>query len=169
MADKYIRRDAVTGTLSETEATDISTGVPDAGEVVALNAAGELDPTMFPAGINSQQVTVNAAVGLTIGDLVFIDSSGEADLASAAVAGVQACGFAGSTELAGDPVVVFFEGIVSGFLALTPGGRVYLSDTAPGDVTQTPVTGAGKLHQLVGKALSATTILFEPDDSVLLA
>lgn len=169
MADKYLRRDAVTGVTTETEATDVSAGVLDAGEVVALNAAGEIDATMLPANIGVTQKSVIAAVALTANDLVYVDGAGDADLASAAVAGNATCGFAATTVIALDPVVVLFEGVVSGFVGLTPGARQYLDDTVPGGIVSVPVSGTGKLHQFIGKAISTTEILFEPDDAILLA
>lgn len=169
MADKYLKRDDASGVTTEVEATDTSAGVADAGEVVALNAAGEIDGTMLPANVGNTFKTVDAAVGLSANELVYIDGSGEADLASAAVAGNPACGFAATTEIANDPVQILMEGIIGGFAGLTPGARQYLSDTVPGGITATPVTGTAKLHQFVGKAVSTTEINFEPDDAILLA
>lgn len=170
MADKYLRRDSTSGQIAETEATDVSTGAPDAGEIVALDADGLIDVSMIPSTVGSEQIILDAATGgVTASDVIYIDSSSEVAPASAAVAGNAACGFVLTSEIAGDPVTVFFEGLLTGLSGLTPGGRVYLDDATPGALTQTPVTGTGKLHQLVGKAVNATTVLFEADDSILLA
>ena len=167
MADKYIRRDDTTGKLTETEATDVSAGAADAGEVVALDANGLIDPSML-SNVNAN-ITADAAVNVTAGDVVFIDAAGEVDLADADSGTAKAaCGFVLSTILATNPVVVFFEGIITGLAGFTAGDRIYL-DTTAGQLTSTPVTGTGNLHQYVGKALSATTVLFEPDDDIVLA
>lgn len=170
MADKYLRRDSTSGQITETEATDVSTGAPDAGEIVALDDDGLIDTSMIPSTIGSEQIILNtASSGVTTGSVIYINGSSEVDLASAAVAGNAACGFVLASVTAGNPVTVFFEGLITGLSGLTPGGRVYLDDATPGALTQTPVTGTGKLHQLVGKAINATTVLFEADDSILLA
>ena len=169
MADKYIKRDAVSGKLQEVEATDVSAGAGDAGEVVALNSSGEIDATMLPSGTGAVRINVNAGEALAANDLVYIDAAGEALLAFADVAGNGATGFVLAATLIGDPVDVYFEGIVQGQVGLTPGSRQYLSDTTPGGLTSTPVTGTGKVHQYIGKALTATSVLFEADDCIALA
>lgn len=167
MADKYLKRDATSGQIQEVEATDVSAGAGDAGEVVALNSNGLIDASML-ANANVM-ITATAGVNLAAGDLVYIDSSGEVQLATAgAMAPFAACGFVLAAVTATNPADVFFEGIIPGFMGLTVGGRVYL-DTTAGGITQTPLTGSGELHQYVGKALSASTVLFEPDDAILLA
>lgn len=168
MANKYLERNVTTGQITEVEATDVSAGAGDAGEVVALDAGGLIDPTMLPPTTGVTFINVLSAVALTANDLVYIDSSGEADLADGAVAGFAACGFVTATVGIGVAVDVFFEGI-NIQAGMTPGARQYLSDSTPGAITATPVAGTGKLHQFVGKALSATQLLFEPDDAILLA
>ena len=46
MADKYMSLNNGKRTL--VEATDTSTGAADAGEIVALNSAGQIDASMLP-------------------------------------------------------------------------------------------------------------------------
>lgn len=169
MADKFLTRDSVSGKLQEVEATDVSAGAGDAGEVVALNSSGEIDATMLPSGTGAVRINVNASEALAANDLVYINAAGEAALAFGDVAGNAACGFVTAATLINDPVDVFFEGIVAGQVGLTPGARQYLSDATPGGLTDTPITGTGKLHQFVGKALTATSVLFEADDCIILA
>lgn len=67
----------------------------------------------------------------------------------------------------GDDVLVYFSGNVNnGLSGLTPGLKLYLSET-PGGVTHTPITtGVGKLVQEVGHALSASSMIFEPQIAV---
>jgi len=169
MADKFVTRDAVSGKLQEVEATDVSAGAGDAGEIVALNSSGEIDATMLPSGTGAVRINVNAAEALAANDLVYINASGEAALALADVAGNAVTGFVTAATLLGDPVDVYFEGIVAGQVGLTPGARQYLSDATPGGITDTPVTGTGKLHQYIGRALTTTSVLFEADDCITLA
>ena len=45
---KFIRLNGVTGRPEEALATDASSGAADAGKIVALNADGKLDPSLFP-------------------------------------------------------------------------------------------------------------------------
>lgn len=75
----------------------------------------------------------------------------------------------GSSFLGGDTVRVFFisNEHAIGLAALTPGQRLYLSETA-GEMTATPPTGSGKVVQVLGVAKSATTMLFQPEEPVTL-
>lgn len=173
MADKFIDRDDATGRLTQKEAADASTGVADAGRVVALDTDGLIDTSMLPANIGKNQVDVVADGPIAQDALVEIfDDAGTATarLADATAANTfTAMGFAANAAvLAGDPITVLLEGTVANQTGLTPGQRLYLSETA-GDITTTPVTTSGALHQFVGKALSATEYNFEPDDPIVLA
>lgn len=69
----------------------------------------------------------------------------------------------------GQTALVYLEGRNTALTGLTAGTRYYLSADTPGAVTATPVTGAGKRHQFLGRALSATSISYEADDSITLA
>ena len=86
MADKYIERDALTGRMKEKIGADVSTGVPDAGRVVALDASGKLDASLLPAGVSSNSITLEAFVAINQGELIEIFDDGgtaKARLASA--------------------------------------------------------------------------------------
>ena len=60
---------------------------------------------------------------------------------------------------------MYHDGTNSHCTGLTP-GRQWLSTTA-GKSTSTRPTGSGNVQQIVGVALNATTITFEPGDSTI--
>lgn len=101
--------------------------------------------------------------------LVYVRADGQIANASGASGGNPAIGFVLANHASSTQATVYFEGRVTGLSGLTVGSRYYLSDAAAGGVTATPVSGAGKLHQYIGRAISATTITFEPDDHVVRA
>ena len=171
--NKYLERNATTGRTTEKVSADVSAGAADAGRIAALNASGQIDNTMLPAGIGQNSIAVLANVNLAANDLVEIfDNAGstEARLASASSATPRpAMGFVTVSVIAGAMANVIFEGRVGGFVGLTPGQRLYLDNVLAGNAISTPVTGAGNLHQFLGKAVSTTEFNFEPDDPIVLA
>lgn len=110
-----------------------------------------------------------AAEDLAGGDFCYTDAAGEIALAVASAPGNQCTGYVKVAALAGTPATFYWSGINPALFALMPGDRYYLSDTLPGKCTDTPVRGAGKFDQYLGRAITATTFLFEPDDLVRLA
>ncbi len=169
MVDKYIARDATTGVIKEVIGQVSSAGAGDAGKIPALDTDGRFNLTLMPTGVGPDTYTGNAAEALTAGDMVYVDSAGEVSKASAAAAGHDAVGFVQDNVSSGQPALVYFEGRCTALAGLTPDSRYFLSASAPGGITATPVTGAGKRHQFVGRAITATTLSFEADDSILLA
>jgi hypothetical protein len=89
MADKYTTWDDVDQITKEIEATDTSAGAGNAGDIVALNAKGEIDKTMLP---NVEIKNLSTGETLSAGDYVYIDSAGEVRLASGASGGNPARG-----------------------------------------------------------------------------
>lgn len=66
----------------------------------------------------------------------------------------------------GDSVRVFYTGnILRGLVGLVPNQPYFLSETA-GQITATPVTGTGKILQVVGYAISTTDLMFEPEETI---
>jgi len=167
--NKYLNRDATTGQVTEKLASDVSVGVADAGKIVALNADGEIDASMLG---DIESTSVVAGEDLAAWDVVEIyDDAGTTKARKAsATSGTPraASAFTKSAILTDATGKVFFEGVLAGQSGLVAGQRTYLSETA-GDVTTTPVNGAGKLHQFIGKALSPTEVDFDPDDVIVLA
>lgn len=169
MTDSYIRRNPTSGKKEEVIATVTGGTVTEAGDIVALDGGGRLSSTIMPVGVAADTYSGVAAEALTAGDLVYVDSSGEVAKASATSGGFDADGFVLSSYSAAATALVYLEGRNTAKSGLTVGSRYYLSDSVPGGVTDTPVTGAGKRHQFIGKAITATTLSFEADDSIVLA
>lgn len=114
--------------------------------------------------------TVIAGEALSIGNLVnlYVDAGVlKARKASAVDNTKPAEGFVDSTVILGAQCVVYFGGnIISGFEGLTVDAILYLSAITPGSVTNVAPTGVGKIIQQVGRALSATTMIFEPQPTI---
>jgi hypothetical protein len=113
------------------------------------------------ANLVPNSVTLTAAASITAPALVNIASNFTFSPASAA-AGLAANGFVSKDVLAGESATVFLTGIMEGLAGLT-GQQVFLSDTSPGGITETPPSiGSGDFVQQVGIGLSATAMFFLP-------
>lgn len=173
--NKYLDRDTTTGRVTERRSADASTGIPDAGRVVALNSDGEIDQSMLPPDFGVQATLAEADEAIAAWALVEIfDDAGTVKVRNAsgdAANARPAVGFVDAAYVATDIALVYFEGVTQGQAGLVAGQRIYLAASTPADgtVTVTPITSAtGALHQYVGKALSATEFNFEPDDPISL-
>lgn len=100
-----------------------------------------------------------AAVTITAGQLVGLNSSGKLVLADGdAATPIPAVGIAITGGAAGDQVTYVEDAkIEDTSLSLTPGAKLYTSGTA-GGITATPLATAGNLVQVVGYAITATRI-----------
>lgn len=147
-----------------------SAGAGDAGKLPKLDAAGKLDNTMMPTGVGADSQSITASENLTAGPVNVWDDGGTLKVrkADATAAGKEANGFVTGAVTSGQPATVYFDGTMTGLTGLTLGADYFLSDTAGGYVT-TPPTGTGKIVQRVGKALSTTTMSFQPSNPVTLA
>jgi len=170
MADKYISQ--VNGVLTEKEAKDSSSGASDAGKIVALDSVGKLPTTMMPSGIGSETVPVEATENLAVGDFVNVYSDlGAAKVrkADATTAGKEANGFVLESVTSGSNATVHLPGQINNQLTgLTPGNLYWLSTTA-GGVSVSPPSGSGNAVQKVGRAVSATEMMVEFSDPIVLA
>lgn len=169
MADRYIRNNA--GTLTETEATAASTGVAQAGDVVALDGNGKLDTSLMPTGIAADVSVVPASETLTAGDIVNIwddAGTGKARKADASAAGKEAHGFVLAAVITGQDATVYFEGTNNQVTGLSIGPS-FLSATTPGLTTGTAPSGAGEIVQRVGITTAATSMNFEAGQPIVLA
>lgn len=165
---KFIKKGSTTP-LTEEATIGSSAGAGDSGKLVHLDGAGKLDSTFMPTGFGADTRTVTAGETIAAGDLIYIDSAGEAFKADANDATKEAVGFvlAGITAAA-TGTAYFGSGIVTGLSGLTAGARYYLSASTPGGVATAIPSGAGDIVQQVGKALSTTELYFEPQSSILL-
>lgn len=163
----YLAR--IAGRITEVAGLVTSAGAGDAGKVVQTDSTGRLDQSLMPVGVAADVHTSTAGGTLTAGDFAYVTSTGTISRATAGTSGVDATGFVLAASANGQPATIYFEGRNTGLSGLTVGSRYYLSDTTPGGVTSTPVTGAGKIHQYLGTAITATTIAFEAADGIVLA
>ena len=166
MPQKFLQ--LVNGKKALREAKDASAGAGDAGELVALDAEGKIDQSMLR---DIDNLVVVASEGLSAGDYINLwDDLGTVKARKADNSnGRDAHGYVTETVIAAANVTVFFEGANTNLAGLTPGERVYLGIT--GDVTQTPLDpndagNAGKIHQLLGYAVSATAVNVDIDDCI---
>jgi len=169
MAQKPIQ--LVNGKLTQVEATVVSAGAGDAGEVVALGSDGRLDTSVMPVGIGPDTKVLVASENIGAGKYVNIwDDAGTAKARLADNSNSRdAHGFLKDAVLSGANALVYFEGANDDLSALTPGSRYYLATA--GGVTATPPTFAGgaTISQFLGVAISATEVNTDIDDCVILA
>lgn len=169
MANKYIKLSS--GQFAEQEATVTSTGVTDAGKIVALDASGKLDNTVMPSGIGTETVSLPTSENFSAGDIVNIYSNGGVATARKADAsnGRRAHGFVLSATTSPNNASIYLEGSITGLSSLTPGAPYYVSGATAGAVVSTAPTTATYIVQEVGIAASTTVITFSPARPVMLA
>lgn len=168
MADKYLSLDLTTGKQKRVEATVVSTGVSEAGDIPALDSTGKLDVSVFPSGMGAETKTANAGENLSAGDFVYIGAAGTVLKADATITGKEADGFVLTSVTSGNSATIHTDGINNQLSSLTVGSRYYLSTTAGGVTEVVSAYVAGNVVQVIGKALSATEILFEGDKGTIL-
>lgn len=159
---------AVTGKL-------ITGFVSGAGVVAAtdtiLQAINKLDGNAASVQSPNLSLTNDNAGTISVRQVVYVKSNGAVDLAKADA--IATCGnklglVADATILTtAAGLILVNEGMrVSGFSALTPGAPVYVSAATGGALTQTAPSAVGSCIVPVGYALSATVIVFEPEEAV---
>jgi hypothetical protein len=166
MADKYL---SLSGNDKiEVEATDSSAGAGDAGEIVALDAAGLIALNMLPVGVGPDVKNLASFENLSAGDLVNVFNDGGTEKvrkADATTAGKEADGFVLAAVTAPTAVDVYFEGVLTGLSGLTRGAKQFL-DTTAGGLTETAPTTTGNIYQFVGRAVSDTELAFESGEGI---
>lgn len=153
----------------------ISAGVADAGKIIALNSAGKLDVTMLPDGVGPDTVVAVASETIAQGDWINIYNDGgtlKMRLADAANA-YEADGFALDNYAIAEDAVALLDYTNPWVAGRTVGALQYLSNVVPGTATETPldpddIANAGHIHQLLGKAKSASEIVFQKHQVVVL-
>jgi hypothetical protein len=113
------------------------------------------------------QITLTSTETQAIGDVCQIDSSGHAHLAKAdAIANASAIVLADHavTNSASNTYIVHGVCKLASSPSWTIGGLIYLSTTGTttNTLTQTPPSGANNVIQIVGVALAADIIYFNP-------
>lgn len=104
----------------------------------------------------------------TGGSIAAVSNPVRAYMANATNNTKPAEGFVVAATSKGATALVQFNGIIAGQTGLTPGQAYFLSASSNGAITATAPTGAGKIVQVVGSALSATELLFSVNTFVVL-
>lgn len=149
--------------------TLLNAATSGANKIPLLDGSGRLDPSTMPAGVGQDAKSIEASETLAAGDLVNVwNDSGTSKVrkADATAEGKEANGFVLAGVASAATATVYFEGRITGLSSLTPGERQYLSAASPGLTTATAPSAAGNVVQLVGVAVSATEIDFEPADTI---
>lgn len=169
MAQKPLQ--LVNGKITQVEATVVSAGAGDAGELVALDSSGKIDVSVLPTGLGPNVKVIIASENIGAGKYVNIyDVAGTPTVRLADNSNSrEAHGFLLDAVLAAANATVYFEGTNNDLSGLTTGTRQFLGTA--GGVTATPPTFAGgaTISQLVGTAISATEIDTDIDDCIVLA
>lgn len=167
--NKYLKN--ASGVITEEASIQTSAGAGDAGKIPALDSAGKLDSTMMPTGIGADTSSIASSENLVASDIVNIHDSTGAKVRKADASGGVAkmgVGFILTSVTSPAAALVYKEGTITGLSGLTIGARYYLSTTA-GLITTTAPTTAGHIVQYIGYAISATELIFEPSDPIVLA
>lgn len=168
MADKYQTLNS--GRETMVEATTVSTGVAEAGDIVALDGTGKIDLSLLPTGVGPEIITVLASENLGAGDFVnMYDNVGTANVRLADASNDRpAHGWVLTSVTSGNNASVYIrKGINTARSGMTPGARQYLGTA--GDPTATfPVLPGSVIHQFLGIAQSATTMIVDIEDEIVL-
>ena len=166
MADKYLKIDGVD--LKEIEATTVSNGASNGGDLVALNSNGKVDESMMPDGIGADTCTVIASEALSANSLVNIyDDGGTAKARKADQSNARkAMGYVKTAVESGSSATIYKEGTLTG-TSFVIGDNYFLGTN--GSATNTPPTTSGYLWQIVGVAMSATEIDIEIEKPIIRA
>lgn len=155
--------------ITQESTVDTSAGAGDSGKIPSLDSGGKLHTSFMPTGFGADTSTVTAGENLAAGDLVYLNSSGEAFKADANSEAKEAIGFVLSSIAAAATGTMYFgSGIITGLTGLTSGARYFLSATTAGSISTSKPTGANDIIQQVGFARSSTEFYFEPQSAVLL-
>lgn len=167
MAKKYIGNSS--GSLVETEATVSSAGAGNAGDIVALDTDGRLNPSVMPVGIGADTIVMLSSEALTAGDLINIWNDAGTQKARKADCsnGRRAHGFVIASFGSGVSSTIYRDGSITGLSGLTPGAQQFLSTA--GARTETAPTTSGYLLQEIGIANTPTQLDFSPQRPITLA
>lgn len=169
MAKKYLKQNV--GALTEVEATVISAGAGNAGDIPALDTTGKLDNSVMPVGAATETDQITATEALSAGDFVNIyGATGvKCRKADATTADKEANGFVLAAVLLNATATVFrISQTNTQLTGMTPGKKQFLATTAGGRTEIAP-SASGNVVQQLGIAKSATELIFAPNDPIVLA
>lgn len=115
-------------------------------------------------------VLFNCPAGVSVGDAVYVHSSGEARQAQAdTVTTTPVIGLVTSKPTTTSCFVVSTGKLLTGLSGLTPGASYYLSDVVAGGLTNTAPATVGFVVQKVGVAKSATELFIQVDIPIVVS
>jgi len=165
MADKYLYNNA--GTLTERTAVITSAGAGDSGKIIALDVSGKLAMNMMPTGIGAEiQAIVVVTDTLVAGDFVNITGTGVRKADASTNRPAHGFVLAGYSPAQTADVYSISQNNTS-VTGMTMGAKQYLG--ANGAVTATVPSTTGHCLQVIGVAGSATTLMFNPSEPIVLA
>jgi hypothetical protein len=172
MVDKLLQRK--NGKTQQYTPVTQSAGAADAGKIPALNSSGKLDPTTMPDGIGAATRLAPATEALSAG--AFVNEYANSGRMSARLAdnsnGRVATGFVKAQVSSGQPATIWpLDSTNDQLTGLTVGADYYLGTA--GGVLATPLDAtdtaqAGKIDQRLGRARSATELVTDDYDYVVL-
>jgi len=169
--NKYLKNSS--GQITEEAAIQTSAGAGDAGKIPALDSSGRLDTSMMPSGVGAETQTIVAYEDLAAGDFVNVfNDGGTTKVRKADASGgnaKKADGFVLATVLTGANATVYYGNINNQLSGMTKGAVQYLSGSTPGARTETAPSTAAYIVQRLGKAVSATEMIVEVQDTIVLA
>lgn len=115
----------------------------------------------------TRSFTNDNAAAISAGQIVYVKANGNVDLAIATIANLSDfdLGIVSATSiasLASGAVTILTGALVAGFTALTPGKREYVSAVTAGALTETAPSASGQSVYSVGRAISTTQIVYDP-------
>lgn len=166
--EKFIK--FINGVLSAVSAIQVSAGAADAGKIAALDDAGKWDISMMPVGIGTETDTATASEALAAGDFVnlYASSGLKARKADASTSGKEATHFTlAAVSNAATGTFYRISQLNNQRTGMTPGAKQWLSTTVPGSTQETVPSTAGQVAQCLGIARSATELIFQPSDPIV--
>lgn len=160
MADKPLQ--LVSGIPTEVEATVVSAGAGNAGDLVALDSSGLIDASVLPPSVGQNVDSLATFENLTAGDFVNLFSdAGTAKVRKADADNDRpAHGFVRANVTAPAAATVYGPGELNDQLSALTVGATYFLDTTAGGITATAPTAAGAIVQQLGVAKSTTALRF---------
>lgn len=160
--------------IKEVAPIQTSVGAGDEGKIPALDASGRLDPTMMPVGLGADTHSVITSENLSAGNIVNVYNNAgtpTARKADASTQGKEADGFVLASTTSGQNALVYYEGRVTGLAGLTIGAYYYLDPATPGGLIAESALAPASANvvQRIGKAVTSSTINFEPDAPITVA
>lgn len=145
-----------------------SAGAGDANKIIATGSNGRLDATLLPVGVGVSTQSIVASEALGAGDFINIWSNAGTRSARKADASNNrpAHGFVLAAVANAAQATVYQQGENTSLTGLTSGTLMFLSATTAGQSTANSPSASGQISQVLGYALSTTSILYEFDEPI---